>query len=87
MRVRRSKTAYYIHHTHTVIAVVGEQQRAEMRPRSFQVRPADNDELLTIEAYGLVSVSRRIGRIDRLGASCLGLTLSHVCGIALFRTI
>ena len=35
-----------------VVAVVAEQQRAQMRPRSFRVSQANDDELLAIEAFG-----------------------------------
>jgi hypothetical protein len=35
-----------------IIGVVAEQQRSEMRPRAFWVRPADNDELLAVEPFG-----------------------------------
>jgi hypothetical protein len=40
-----------------------------MRTRSFRVRPADDDELLAVQGFGFApqaSVSRRIGRVDRL---------------------
>ena len=50
-------------------AVVAEQKRAQMRPRSFRVRPADDNELLAIEPFGFAPkapISRRIGGIDRL---------------------
>ena len=36
-----------------VIRIVAQEQRAEVGPRSFRVRPADNDELLAIERLGL----------------------------------
>jgi hypothetical protein len=39
-----------------------------MRPRSFLIRPAD-DEFLAVERFGFASeatVARRVGRIDRL---------------------
>jgi hypothetical protein len=53
----------------TVVGTIAEQERAEMRPRSFRVSPADDNELLTIEAFGFAPeapVSRRIGRVDGL---------------------
>jgi hypothetical protein len=34
-----------------VIAVVAQQQRAEIRPRALRVRPADDDELLPVERF------------------------------------
>ena len=52
-----------------VIGVVAEQQRAEMRPRSFRVGPADDNELLAVQRFGFApqaAVSRRIRRVDRL---------------------
>jgi hypothetical protein len=54
----------------TVVGIIAEQERAEMRPRSFRVSPADDCELLAIEAFGFAPeapVSPRIGRIARLG--------------------
>jgi hypothetical protein len=53
-----------------VIGVVAEQQSPEMRPRSFRVGPADDDELLAVQPFGFAPeapVSRRVGRIDGLG--------------------
>ena len=35
-----------------VIGVVAQQQRAEMRPRSFRVGPADDNEFLAVERFG-----------------------------------
>ena len=35
-----------------VVGVVAEQQRAEIRPRSFRIGPADDDELLAVERFG-----------------------------------
>jgi hypothetical protein len=36
-----------------VIRVVAQQQRAEMRSRAFRVGPADDDEFLAVEPFGL----------------------------------
>src|ERR1700735_53572 len=52
-----------------VLSVVAEQERAEMRPRSFRVSPADDNEFLPVEAFGLTpqaAISWRVGRVDRL---------------------
>jgi hypothetical protein len=52
-----------------------------MRPRSFRVRPADDDEFLAIEAFGFTpeaSVSRRIRRNDRLGNDAFESELAGV---------
>ena len=57
-----------------VIGVVAEQQRPEMRPRSFRVGPADDDELLTVQRFGFApeaAVSGGIGSVDRLGDDAL----------------
>ena len=35
-----------------VVVIVAEQERAEMGPRAFRVGPADDNELLAIEALG-----------------------------------
>jgi len=35
-----------------VVSVVAQQQRAEVRPRSFRVGPADDDELLAVQRFG-----------------------------------
>jgi hypothetical protein len=46
-----------------VVAVVAEQQRTEMRSRSFRVRPTDDDELLSVECFSFApeaAISRRI---------------------------
>ena len=64
-----------------VIGVVAEQQRAEIRPRPFRVGPADDDELLAVERFGFApqaAVSRRIGRVDRLGDHALEAELAGV---------
>ena len=34
-----------------VVVIVAEKERAEMRPRTFRVGPADNNELLTTEVF------------------------------------
>jgi hypothetical protein len=36
----------------SVVGVVAEQKRAEMRPRSFRAGPADDNEFLPVEAFG-----------------------------------
>jgi hypothetical protein len=41
-----------------------------MRPRPFRIGPADDNELLAVQRFGFApqpAVSRRVGRIDRLG--------------------
>ncbi len=35
-----------------VVGVVAQQQHPEMRPRSFRVRPADDDERLAVQPFG-----------------------------------
>ena len=48
---------------------VTEQQRADIRPRPFRVRPADDDELGPVEAFGLdprATVAGQIGPIEPL---------------------
>src|ERR1700722_37708 len=45
-----------------------------MRPRSFRVRPADDDEFLPVQPFGLApqaAVSRYITRLDRLRDNAL----------------
>jgi hypothetical protein len=51
-----------------VIGVVAEQKRPNMRPRSFGIGPADDNELLPVQRFGFApqpAVSRRIRRVDR----------------------
>jgi hypothetical protein len=36
-----------------LIAIVVKQQRAEIGPRAFGVRPTDDDQLLAVERLGL----------------------------------
>ena len=46
-----------------VIREVAEQERSEMRPRAFRIRPADDDEFLAVQGFGFApeaAVSRRI---------------------------
>ena len=48
---------------------VTEQERADMRPRAFGVRPTDDDELGPVEAFGLdpcAAVAGQIGPIEPL---------------------
>jgi hypothetical protein len=52
-----------------------------MGARSFRVRPADDDEFLAIEPFGFTleaPVSRRIGRIDRVGNDAFESKLTGV---------
>ena len=52
-----------------------------MRPRSFRVAPADDDELLPVEPFGFApqpAISRRVGRVDRLGHHALEAELARV---------
>ena len=65
----------------TVVGVVGQQQSPEMRPRSFGVGPADDDELLAVEPFGFApqaAISRRIGDVNRLGNDALETELIGV---------
>ena len=60
------------------VAVVAEQQRAQMRPRSFRVRPPDDDEFLAIESFGFAPeapVSRGLGSVfkDALKSEFAGM--------------
>jgi hypothetical protein len=64
-----------------VIAVVAKQKRPKIRPRAFRVRPADDNELLTVEPFGFApqaSVSRGVGRVDRFGDDALKTELASV---------
>jgi hypothetical protein len=52
-----------------------------MRPRSFRVGPADDNEFLAIEPFGSTpkaTVSGRIGRIDRIGNDAFESKLAGV---------
>ena len=52
-----------------------------MRPRSLRIRPADDDEFLPVQRFGFApeaAVSRRIGRVDRLGDDALEAKLAGV---------
>src|ERR1700727_3068780 len=52
-----------------------------MRPRSFRIGPADDNELLSVEPFGLApeaAVSWRVGRVDRLGHYALKAELAGV---------
>jgi hypothetical protein len=62
-------------HELAIVAVVAEQKRAKIRPRSFRVSPAD-DEFLAIEPFLFAPeapVSRRIRRIDRPSLVSVGV--------------
>ena len=51
----------------TVVGAVAKQKRAEMRPRSFRIGPADDNEFLPVEAFRFApqaSISGSIGCID-----------------------
>jgi hypothetical protein len=53
----------------SVVGVVAEQQCPKIRPRSFRVRPAHDDEFLAVERLGFTpetAVSRSVGRVNRL---------------------
>jgi hypothetical protein len=53
----------------TFIGIVAEQQRPEMRPRSFRLEPAEDNELLAVQRVGFApqsAISRRVGRVDGL---------------------
>ena len=57
-----------------VVSIVAAQERAEMRPRAFRVGPANDNELLAVEAFGFSpqsSVARRVGCADRFGDDAL----------------
>ena len=52
-----------------------------MRTRSFRVAPADDDELLAVEPFGLAlqaAVSRRVRRMERLRHHALKTELARV---------
>jgi hypothetical protein len=52
-----------------------------MRPRSFRVGPADDDELLAVERFGFApqaAVAGRIGRVDRFRDDPLKAELAGV---------
>jgi hypothetical protein len=36
-----------------VVGVVAKQERAEMRPEALRISPTDDNEFLTVEAFGL----------------------------------
>jgi hypothetical protein len=64
-----------------VIGVVPQKQRPEMRSRALRIGPADDDELLAVEPFGLApkaAVSWRIGRVDRLGDRAVKTELARV---------
>ena len=49
---------------------VTKQQRADIRPRAFRLRPAHDDELGPVEAFGLdpcATVAGQVGPIEPLG--------------------
>jgi hypothetical protein len=48
--------------------VISEQQRAEIRPPSFGISPADHDKFLAVEAFDLEPDAAIAGRIGRIGA-------------------
>jgi len=53
----------------SVFGVVAEQQRADVRPAALRIGPADNNELLAVEAFGFnpdPSITGRIWPIDAL---------------------
>jgi hypothetical protein len=53
-----------------VICVIAEQQRSQVRPRSFRIRPANDDELLAVEGFCFAPqtpVSGRVRSVNRLG--------------------
>jgi hypothetical protein len=52
----------------SVRIVVGEQQRAEPRPPSFGIGPADRDGLLAMQAFHLEPQAAVAGRVRRIGA-------------------
>ncbi len=61
--------------------IVAEQERAEVRPRAFRIGPTDDDEFLTIEAFGLAPeapIARRVSAVDRLGDDALESELAGV---------
>jgi hypothetical protein len=52
-----------------------------MRPRSFRVGPADDDELLAVQPFGFApkaAISWRVVRVDRLGDDALKTELTGV---------
>jgi hypothetical protein len=65
----------------SIVGVVAEEQRPKIRPRSFGIRPADDNELLAIERFGPApeaTVTRRIRRVDRLGDHAFETELAGV---------
>jgi hypothetical protein len=48
--------------------VVGEQQRAEPRPPSFGIGPADDDKFLAVEAFDLEPQAAIAGRVGGIGS-------------------
>jgi hypothetical protein len=64
-----------------VVREVAKQERAKVWPRSFWVRPADDDELLAVQSFGFApeaAVARRVRRIDRLGDHAFKTELAGV---------
>jgi len=48
--------------------VVGEQQRAEIRPPSFRIGPPDDDEFLAVKAFDLEPQAAVAGCVGDIGA-------------------
>jgi len=58
----------------SVRIVVGEQQRAEPRPRPFGIGPADHHEFLALQAFDVdpeAAIAGCVGRIGALGDDAL----------------
>src|SRR5580692_7680121 len=49
--VERLDLAFLVDGGLAIIAVVAEQQRGDMRPRAFRIRPADDSELAPVEPF------------------------------------
>jgi hypothetical protein len=79
--VERLDLAFLVDGGLAIIAVVAEQQRGDMRPRAFRIRPADDSELAPVEPFGFAlhaALSRRIRHIDRIGDHTLKTKLASV---------
>jgi hypothetical protein len=57
-----------------IVGVVAQQQRTDVRSAALRIGPADDDELLAVEALGLdpdPAVTRRVRSIRLLGDGAL----------------
>jgi hypothetical protein len=68
-----------------ILGVVSQQQRADVRSAALRIGPADNNELLAVEALRLnpdPSIARGIGPICLLGDGALQAQLAGLCAKA-----